>query len=105
MNQNVLPMQDRDGFPPGFWQWLNDNETLYLHFKAQAIRMALTGRTRYSARTIIEVLRWETELRDSDIQFKINNNMVPGMARLFVAECGRQFPGFFQLRDSLGRDE
>lgn len=84
---------------------MNENEHIYLHFKAQAIRMAMTGRKHYSARCIAETVRWETELRDSSVQFKLNNNMIPGMARLFMAELGHKFPEFFRLRNSLGYDE
>lgn len=104
MNQNIIKFPN-DGYPAGFWKWLKENEHIYLAFKIEAIRMALTGRKRYSARTIVEVLRWQTDLRDSDTTFKINDHYTPGMARLFLAEYGKRFPEFFQLRDSLGRDE
>ena len=103
--QTVIPLIERDGYPAGFWHWLARNEHIYAAFKIEAIRMALTGRKRYSARTITEVLRWQTDLKDSETTFKINGNYVPGMARLFMSEYGERFPGFFQLRDSLGRDE
>ena len=61
--------------------------------------MALVGRKRYSARTIIEVLRWDSDLREKNKLFKISNNMVPGMARLWMARYGRKHPRFFNLRE------
>ena len=104
MNQAALQFED-DGFPVGFWHWLRQNEHIYSAFKCLAFQMALSGRTRYSARTIVENIRWKTDLRDSDKTFKINNIYTPGMARLFMSEYGEKYPGFFQLRDSLGRDQ
>ena len=102
MNQNVLQFNG-DGYPQGFWKWLGENEHIYTAFKIEAIRMALTGRPRYSARTIVELLRWQTDLKDSEVTFKINDHYTPGMARLFMSEYGERFPKFFNLRDSLGR--
>ena len=52
----------------------------------------------------MESIRWKTDLSDSDKTFKINNDYTPGMARLFMSEYGEKYPGFFKLRDSLGRD-
>jgi len=103
MNQAALQFED-DGYPVGFWLWLRQNEHIYSAFKHLAFQMALTGRTRYSARTIVEGIRWKTDLSDTDKTFKINNDHTPGMARLFMSEYGDKHPGFFRLRDSLGRD-
>jgi hypothetical protein len=104
MTQNLLNFPS-DNYPNGFWKWLQTNGHIYDAFKIEAIRMAMTGRKRYSARTIIEILRWRTDLKDSDVTFKINDHYTPGMARLFMSEYGERFPKFFNLRDSLGRDE
>jgi len=90
-------------YPGGFFSWLARNQRIYNEFEKQALRMALRGRKRYSARTIIEVIRWNTDLRDSGSSFKINGNQVPGMARLFMETHGEKYPKFFELRDSLGR--
>jgi len=102
--QNVIDFP-RDSYPQGFWAWLQDNQHIYDAFKIEAIRMALTGRKRYSARTIVELLRWQTDLKDSGKTFKINDHFTPGMARLFLLEYGHKFPNFFALRDSLGFDQ
>jgi hypothetical protein len=89
---------DDDNYPDGFWHWMGQNEHIYAAFRVKAFQMALKGRKRYSARTIIEVLRWETDLRENKPLFKISNNMVPGMSRLFMTEYGGRYPGFFELR-------
>ena len=64
----------------------------------------MKGRKRYSARTIVECIRWDTDIKDTEKTFKINDHYTPGMARLFMSEYGEKYPRFFQLRDSLGRD-
>jgi hypothetical protein len=105
MQQTAMEFDDRIKYPDGFWKWLADpnNKKLYDQFSKRASQMALR-RERYSARTIIEVMRWNTDLSDSNETFKIGNNMVPGMARLWLHEHGQRHPKFFQLRDSLGYD-
>ena len=97
MNQAALQFED-DGYPVGFWLWLRQNEHIYSAFKHLAFQMALTGRTRYSARTIVESIRWKTDLSDSGKTFKINDHYTPGMARLFMATHGAAYPKFFELR-------
>lgn len=101
MNQAALVL-DFGSYPAGFWHWLRQNRHIYEVFERMALQMAQSGRARYSARTIVEVMRWNTDLEDSDQQFKINDHYTPGMARYFMERYGRQFPGFFQIRDSLG---
>ncbi len=83
-------------YPLEFQNWLRHNRSLYSAFEEKALRMAKL-RKRYSARAIIHVIRWETELRDADVTFKCNNNWTPMMARLFM----ERFPcydKFFETR-------
>ena len=106
MEQQAMTFEDRIKYPAGFWKWLSnrDNYKLYDVFALRASEMA-KRRDRYSARTIIEVMRWNADLRDNSVTFKIQNNMVPGMARLWMQKNQQRHPGFFQLRDSMGMDE
>ena len=101
MNQAALNFDS--GYPANFFRWLQANSQIYNEFERRALRMARAGRKHYSARTIVEAIRWNTDMRDSDALFKINGNYVPGMSRLFMETHGEQYPGFFQLRDSLGQ--
>ena len=103
MNQSALQLQD-DGYPSGFFRWLQKNRRIYDAFEKMALEMALSGRKHYSARTIIEVIRWNTDLSDSERFLKINGNFVPGMARLWLESYGEQYPKFFRCRDSMGMD-
>jgi hypothetical protein len=90
---------DSADYPDGFFWWLRKNPHIYAAFRKRALQMANLGRPRYSARTIVEVIRWNTELKQSDVTFKIGNNYTPGMARLWMKEFGQRFPGFFELRE------
>ena len=103
MNKALLQLQD-DGYPSGFFHWLRKNRHIYREFEVMALEVARSGRTRYSARTIIEVIRWNTDLSDTDGLFKCNGNFVPGMARLWLEIYGEQYPKFFRCRDSMGMD-
>ena len=91
-------MSDDYEYPEGFFHWLKSNSHIWTAFSFQASRMAMTGRKRYSARTIVEVMRWNTELKDSSVTFKIQNNMIPGLARLWMKTWGETYPKFFEIR-------
>lgn len=104
MIQATINYHVEDGYPSGFFRWLRSNQHVYSAFKSYAFRMALTGRKRYSAKTITEKIRWDTDIADSEVTFKVNNNYTSGMARLFMYEYGHRHPGFFQMRDSQGLD-
>lgn len=89
-------------YPAGFFRWLQANAHIYTEFERRALYMARDGKKRYAAKKIAEEIRWDTHLQDTDKQFSLNNNYTSGCARLFMEEHGEQYPGFFQLRDSLG---
>lgn len=91
----------QDEYPEGFFHWLTKNQSIWKAFEAKALQMAQTGRKRYSARTIVEVMRWHSDLADSTTLFKLSNNMTPGMARLWMNKHGRKYPKFFLLHGDL----
>lgn len=105
--QAVLALEtgDRLGYPAGFFAWITTDEgqQVWELFETLAMRAARSGRKRYGAKSIIEVLRWQTTVEDGS-EFKINNNWAPGLARLWMQKHGDDYPGFFVLRDALGRD-
>ena len=89
---------NQNDYPEGFFKWISDNQKIWKAFEAKALQMARV-RKRYSARTIVEVLRWNTDLRQTDVLFKISNNMTPGMARLWMQKHGARHPGFFLIQE------
>jgi len=70
---------------------------IYEGFKRYALK-ALAVRSRWSARAIFHVLRWET-LLDSGGDYKISNGWSSFYAKKFMNESP-EHEGFFQLRNS-----
>ena len=77
----VLDMHPED-FDPTFRNRIHSNWPIFRTFYSKAAQMQ-KHRERYSARTLIEVIRWNTDLESSDTLFKINNNVTPDMARMY----------------------
>lgn len=100
----VLP-HERDEYPPGFFRWLDTTEgfRIWQEFEERALQMALK-RKHYSGQSIIEVIRWHTSLKDGT-EFKINNNWIAGLSRLWLHNYGHVYPNFFRIRDTLGRNK
>jgi hypothetical protein len=89
----------RDDFPI----WLALNRPVWDAFVREADRIRLRGREHYSARTIIEVLRHESMLAEQGSEWKINNNLAPDLARLYVL----RYPDagdFFEFRVMPGSE-
>lgn len=77
-------IENREDFTDGFADWLMHNWQIYLEFETQARIVANSGRKHYSARTIVEYIRHQTLLAETSGSFKINNNHVADLARLFA---------------------
>lgn len=88
-----------DFFRRDDFDWVSKNWHIWEAFEHEALRMWKRGRTRYSARTIIEYLRHESEIRETPAaeSWKINNNPVPSLARLFCLMHPDK-SGFFEKR-------
>lgn len=71
-------------FRKGFDDWLWDNVSVQRAFEAEALAVAATKRTHYSAYTIVEYLRHHTMLRSTNDEFKVNQAWTSSMARLFA---------------------
>ena len=96
--KNYQEITSNEEFTPDFGDWLAANMPIYREFERHA-RLIASRRDRYSARTIAEVIRHNSVLSEQGSQWKINNNRIPDMARLFSA-LHPEHEGFFQLRDS-----
>lgn len=95
---DLLKQLTKDDYPEGFFHWMQFNSHIWEQFEAKALQMA-KYRKRFSARTIIEVMRWHNTIRqEKDVTFKISNNIVPGLARLWMAKHGLDHPKFFDMR-------
>lgn len=80
-----------------FTRFHKANPQVYDLFRQAAMRMRDTGRQRYSARTIVEVIRWDHDLRSTGDAFSVNDNFTPIYVRLLIHEHP-EFRDFFELR-------
>lgn len=78
-------------FRAGFALWLAENPQVWQRFLAMAQQVRGHGRRVYSARTIVETMRWKTDVGEISGPWKLNNNWVPSMARLFNVIHGIDF--------------
>jgi hypothetical protein len=90
-----------DHFRREFSDWLRENWSVWTAFQREADRIWNRGRRHYSARTIGEVLRHESALREgpNEHNWKLNDHYWPDLARLYMlTHQGRE--GFFERRVS-----
>lgn len=80
-------------------EYLDAHPEVYRAFEREAIRIMRRGVDRYSARTIMEWLRHNSMLEaDPTGAFKINNNLIPTLARDFMEDHPEAPPRFFEMR-------
>jgi hypothetical protein len=73
-----------DQFTSEFLAYLPDNLHVWSAFEREAFNVIRKGRTHYSARTIIEVLRHNSALSEDPAGgFKLNDWHTPYLSRLF----------------------
>jgi hypothetical protein len=82
-----------------FREFRTANPKVEVWLADRALELRARGRRRYSMSTLIQVARWESDLKanDPNSTLKINNDFSPLYARLLM----RQHPelhGFFELR-------
>ena len=73
------------------------NPEVYLRFVELAQEMRASGRKKYSAETIINVLRWHTDLKTEGDEFKISDHFRSMYARL-LAFRKPEFENFFNFK-------
>jgi len=82
-----------------FGVWIRDNSKIYQKFEEQAKIMYTEGHIPYAARTIAEWIRHHTMLTERNSAFKLNNNAIPKMARLFVLR-NPDMSALFRMREA-----
>lgn len=88
-----------DWFRSNDLDWVTKNFHIWEAFEHQANRIWDRGRRHYSARTIVEVLRHESALRETESEagWKINDHHTPSLARLYMFMHPDR-GGFFEKR-------
>lgn len=71
-------------FTADFLSYLPSNVHVYEAFEAEAKKIANRGFKRYSARTIVEVLRHHSAVAEVEGAWKLNDWRTPYLARLFA---------------------
>ena len=103
----VLSKMSTSGYDysTGFISWLGKNPVIWQGFANKAV-LANSGshKSRFGAKAIIEILRWESFVSDKDKTFKINNNYASDMARL-VMDLKPEMRGYFRIRGSEHRSD
>lgn len=75
-----------------------ENPHVYRKFREYAIRIKNRGKDKYSAWTIVNVIRWESDLAETQgSPFLISNDFIALYARLLVYQHP-EFEGFFDLK-------
>ena len=85
-----------------FKKFHSENPDVYAMFKRLAFEMKSTGKKKYSAETIINVMRWNYDLKTGGDVFQINNDFRSIYARLLVYHHPK-FTGFFEFRDQQNK--
>lgn len=80
-----------------FKKYHEQNPHVYEEFGRLAYQMKKTGRRKYSSKMIINVLRWNMDLRTEGDVFKINDKFQSIYGRLFVYH-NPDFEDFFEFR-------
>ena len=81
-------------------EWFELNWHVVQAFEAVTLGLISKGRKHYSSRTILEVLRHESILRGAEVNFKLNNNHAPDLARAFVVLFPAQVDYWEYRRDN-----
>jgi hypothetical protein len=84
------------------WEkWDKENPEIYHEFFIRVVKLYNAGHRRYSARRIVESMRWDADIQGRGDAFLINSDFVPIMARK-AAEY-TEFKDFFELREVRSR--
>ena len=84
-----------------FKKYNNDHPDIYDRFRKYADKMRQTGRKKYSAKCIMERIRWDHDIKHTDSDFKISNSMTSFYVRLLIWDQN-DYLGFFQVKKVKG---
>lgn len=80
---------------------LKSSPHIYNMFEQYALKAIREKKLRFGARTIIEIMRWETPIEDNDSNFKVDHAWCPYYARRFMYKYP-EYTGFFRLQNQKG---
>ncbi len=81
--QTCLVAGTNPNIPNWFIDWLRENESIWVAFVSETLKVVNAGYKHYSARTILHVIRHRSALSEAGSGWKVNNDVSPYLARLF----------------------
>lgn len=82
-----------------FLEWFNQNQKAWTTFKRYASQ-ALLNKRKVGAKAVAERVRWDSEVESlGRWDFKVNNNYVAYLARLYNANVKQEY---FETRETRG---
>lgn len=82
-----------------WWAWHKENPHVWDLFQRFTFEAINAGYDHYSTNSVIERIRWHSEIETRGDKFKINNNHAPYYARYFH-HMYPQHDGFFRTRNA-----
>ena len=98
VNDNTPPLNKYEG---EWREYHAKHPEVYELVKRFAYEVIARGYEHYSIMSVLQRIRWHTDIETIGNTFKINNNHAPYYARLFHADHPNQ-DGFFRTRTVLG---
>ena len=97
-NCRTIVVLNPEKFRTDFFDWITDNYHVFEYFEQSAIKVWNSGFRHYSARTIIEVMRHRSNIREiGDGTWKLNDKRTPDISLLFTL-LHPETSGMFELR-------
>lgn len=100
LNQPARPVEAKA------FEWMRINPEFLQEFAVYAVKIRETGKRKYRAYTICELLRWESDVTTrGDETFKINRNHIPFIARYILELLPQELPSDFFAKRELDQDK
>jgi hypothetical protein len=105
MPQQSFRFAEQKTIDERFGEFLEANPHFFPAFRKAAIQLLAAGHKRYSARGIVEGLRFNASFETTSLDgWKINDHFTSRLARKLMGEDGR-FIGFFEVRKLKSRKD
>lgn len=87
-----------------FLEFDRENPQVWDLFERFTFELVRAGAKKFGARMVWERMRWETRVRTSDTDYRLNDHWVPHYARKFMAAYP-QHDGLFETRSMGPKDD
>lgn len=96
-NARATVLQNDELFRKDFYSWLNSNWHVFEYFERSAQKVRENGFRHYSHRTIWEVMRHRSNVRELSGNFKLNDRYLRDCAQLYLLRHP-EHEGLFYLK-------